>query len=136
MSNYSDEFIKSIINSLIGNIIIKTKEDNYRITTDLKNNNTIINMIEIFHNMNNTKKTIVKNIKEELCHQREDIIMANINHHIKKFDYISTADLYDWIELNINIFDVDIETYGKVLYNMKQNDYIEINDNKVKKMIY
>ncbi len=139
MSNYSDDFIKSIINSLVGPILIKTKEDNYRITTDLKNDNNtneMLNMIDVFHNMNNTNKTIIKNIKEELCHEREEIIMANINHHIKKYEKISVADLHDIIEANIKIFEVDIETFAIVLHKMKQNDYIEINDNKVKKIVY
>jgi hypothetical protein len=108
MSNYSDEFIKSTINSLIGPILIKTKEDNYRITTDLKNN---INMIDIFHNMNNTNKKIIKKMKEELCHDREHVIMANINHHIKKFKQINISDLYDLVEASISLFEIDEDKF-------------------------
>ncbi len=136
MSNYSDEFIKSIINSLIGPILIKTKEDNYRITTDLKNNNDIINMIDIFHNMNNTYKKIINTMKEELCHNREDIIMANINHHIKKFEQINITDLHDLLEASISLFEIDEEKFVETLFKMKQNDYIEINDNKIKKIVF
>jgi hypothetical protein len=136
MSNYSDDFIKSIINSLIGPILIKTNEDNYRITTDLKKKSSDINMIDIFHNMNNTKTTIIKKMKEELCHDRENIIMANINHHIKKFEQINIADLYDLVETNISLFEVDEAIFTETLFKMKQNDYIEINDNKVKKILY
>ncbi len=136
MTNYKDEFIKSIINSLIGPILVKTKQNEYRIRTDLNNDNKMINMIEIFHNMNNNNKTIIKKIKEELCHEREDIIMANINHHIKKFEQISVADLHDLLESNINLFEVDLELFAKVLCKMKENDYIEMTDNKVKKILY
>lgn len=136
MSNYSDEFIKSIINSLIGPILIKTSDNNLRIRTDLKNDNTVINMIEYFHNINNTKKTIIKKIKEELCHEREQIIMANINHYIKKFEQINIADLHDLVKQNITLFEVNIDIFSKAIYNMKKNDYININNNKAIKINY
>jgi hypothetical protein len=139
MSNYNDEFIKSIINSLIGPVLIKTKEDQYRITTNLKNessNDLFINMIDIFHQMNNTKKTIIKKIKEELCHEREHIIMTNINHHIKKFEQINIADLHDLVSRSISMFEVDEDIYANILFKMKQKEYIDINNNKVRKIVY
>ncbi len=137
MSNYNDEFIKSIINSLIGPILIKTNENNFRITTNLKNDISEINIIEIFHNNNNTKKTIIKKMKEELCYEKEHIIMANINHHIKKFEQISIADLHDLVETSITLFDVNIEIFAKAIYKMKESGYIEVNENnKAIKIIY
>ena len=137
MSNYTDDFIKSIINSLIGPILIKTKEEQYRIRTNFNNNSeNNINMIDIFHQMNNTKKTIIKKIKEELCHEREHIIMANINHYIKKFEQISMIDLHDLLEENIKLFEVDLKLFAQIVFKMKEKEYLEVNDNKIKKIVY
>ena len=136
MTNYTDVFIKSIIDSLIGTILIKKPDNTLRITTNLKNDTTIINMIEIFHNMNNTKQAIFEEIKEELCHERETIIMANVNHFIKTIDEIITGDLYDLVKKNIKQFDVDIKLFSLTLYKMKKYDYIEVNNNYVKKIVY
>ena len=134
MSNYTDDFIKSIINSLVGPILIKTKEDQYQIKTDF--NSSSINMIDIFHQMNYTKKTIIKKIKEELCHDREHIIMANINHYIKKFEQINIVDLHDLLEDNIKLFEVDLDLFVQIIFKMKEKEYLEINDNKIKKIVY
>jgi hypothetical protein len=136
MSNYSDDFIKSIINSLIGPILIKTKEEQYRIKTDFNNNSSIINMIDIFHQMNNTKRTIINKIKEELSHEKEHIIMANINHYIKKFEQISMIDLHDLLEANIKLFEVDLDLFVKTVFKMKEKELLEVNDNKIKKIVY
>jgi hypothetical protein len=136
MTNYSDIFIKSIIDSLIGTILIKKPDDTLRITTNLKNDTSIINMIEIFYNINNTKQIIFEEIKEELCHERETIIMANINHFIKIIDEIIIDDLYDLVKKNIKQFNVDIKLFSQTLYKMKKYDYIEINNNYVKKIVY
>ena len=136
MTNYSDIFIKSIIDSLIGTILIKKPDDTLRITTNLKNDTSIINMIDIFHHMNNTKQIIFEEIKEELCHERETIIMANINHFIKIIDEIIIDDLYDLVKKNIKQFNVDIKLFSQTLYKMKKYDYIEINNNYVKKIVY
>lgn len=136
MTNYSDIFIKSIIDSLIGTILIKKPDNNMRITTELKNDTSTINMIEIFHNMNNSTQILFKEIKEDLCHERETIVMANINHFIKKFDEIRTADLHNLVEKNITHFEVDLEIFAQTLYKMQKYDYIEINNNMVKKLLF
>jgi len=99
-------------------------------------NDLSINMINIFHQMNNTKKTIIKKIKEELCHEREHIIMTNINHHIKKFEQINIADLHDLVSKSISMFEVDEDIYANILFKMKQKEYIDINNNKVRKIVY
>ena len=138
MSNYSDDFIKKIINSLINHILIKTPDEllkiNNKIDTDININD--INMIEIFHNMNNTNKIIIKQMKEELCHDKIDIISSNINHHIKKFEQINIDILYEIIFNNIKLFEVNKDIYMKTINKMIKNDYIELNDNKVKKILF
>ncbi len=131
MSNYSDDYIKSIIDSLINHVLVKTKDDNLRVKTDLDN----INMIEIFHNTNNTKKIIIDKMKEDLCHSREDIISTNINHHVKKFEQINIFDLYELIMNSIKLFEIDLNMYNKTIRNMEKKQLVEINDNKVKKIL-
>ena len=131
MSNYSDEFIKKIIDSLIGPVLIK-KNDILRIKTILEDTN----MIDIFHSINNTKHIIINKMKEELCHDKIDIIMSNINHQIKKYEQINIDSLFENIMNSINIFEVNKDIFEKAITKMKQNDYIEVIDNKVKKIDY
>ncbi len=121
MSNYTDEFIKSIIDSLIGPVLIKI-DDSYRIRTDLKNTN----MIDIFNN--NIKNTIIEEMKEELCHTRIDIIKTNINHFIKQFEYINIHTLYSLVVKNITIFSFNEELFNKAINELIKNDYIEYKD--------
>jgi hypothetical protein len=137
MSNYSDEFIKNIIDSLINHILIK-KDNILRVKTDINNidHSGHINMIEIFHSMNNTKKIIINKMKEELCHDKIDIIMSNINHHIKKYEQINSDSLFEIISNSLTIFELNKDIYMKALDKMKNNDYIELVDNKVKKIDY
>ena len=97
MSNYSDEFIKKIIDSLCNDILIKKKIyaiDMLRVRTLI---NGPINMIDIFHEGYNTKNIIIKQMKEELCNDKIDIITTNINHHVKKYEEINIDVLYEII---------------------------------------
>lgn len=137
MSNYTDDFIKNIINSLVGPILIKSDDHNqYQINPDLTNSIEPINMINIFHKNNNTNKIIIKKMKEELCYEREHIIMANINHFIKKFEQVDTTDLHDMLEENIKLFKVDEKQYVEVLFKMSEKRYLDINNTKVRKVLY
>ena len=132
MSNYSNDFIKSIIDSLIGPILIKMTNDLLRVRTDIQE----INMIDIFYN-NNHKLSIIKEMKEELVHNKIDIIMTNINHFIKQFEQINIDTLYDLVSINIKLFKVNKDYYKEAIDKLVKNDYIDINkDNYIKKIIY
>jgi hypothetical protein len=132
MSNYSDEFIKNIIDSLCNDILIKNN-DVLRLRTLI---NGPINIIDIFHNTFDTKKIIIKQIKTELCNDKIDIITTNINHHIKKYEEINVDVLYEIIINSLTIFDVTKDIFMKAIDKMIKNDYIQLNDNKVKKIDY
>ena len=134
MSNYSDEFIKKIIDSLCNDILIKNNNI-LRIRTLI---NGPINMIDIFHNLNNgyNKKIIIKQMKEELCNDKIDIITTNINHHIKKYEEINIDVLYEIIISSITIFEMNKDIFMKAINRMIKNDYIQLNDNKVKKYFF
>ncbi len=130
MSNYTDDFIKSIIDSLIGPILIKTNDDSLRIRTDINHTN----MIDIFNN--NIKQNIIEEMKEDLCHSRIDIIKTNINHFVKQFEYINSDTLYSLVVNNIKIFNCNKQLFEEAINNLIKNDYIEYNnDNIIKSKI-
>jgi hypothetical protein len=130
MSNYSDNFIKRIIDSLIGPVLIKTKDESLRVRTDLVDTN----LIEIFYNMN-IKNTIINKIKEDLCHSKNDIIMANINHYIKQFEKININVLYEIVSNSINIFHIDKDMFMKAIASLTKNDYATVVDNNIIKCV-
>ena len=111
--------------------LIKTKDDLLRVRTDLKETN----MIEIFNN-SNIKQSIIKEMKEELAHNKIDIIMANINHFIKQFEQININVLYEIVLNNIKLFKVDKETFNKAIDKLIKNDYIQSKDDYIKKILY
>jgi hypothetical protein len=123
MSNYKDEFIKNIIDSLIGPILIKTKDDSFRIRTDIKD----INMVDVFYNNHNL--SMIKEIKEELAHSKNEIIMANMNHYIKKYKKIHVDQLYDIISKNITLFKINRELYMKAFSSLIKSEYAVLADN-------
>jgi hypothetical protein len=132
MSNYSDDFIKQIIDSLCNDILIKN-DNILRVRTLI---NGPINMIDIFHNNNKNKNIIIKKMKEELCNDKIDIITANINHHVKKYEEINIDVLYEIIINSITVFEMNKDIFMKAINRMIKNDYIQLNDNKVKKYIF
>jgi hypothetical protein len=123
MSNYKDEFIKNIIDSLIGPILIKTKDDSFRIRTDIKD----INMVDVFYNNHNL--SMIKEIKEELAHSKNEIIMANMNHYIKKYKKIHVDQLYDIVSKNITLFKINRELYMKAFNSLIKSEYAVLVDN-------
>jgi hypothetical protein len=132
MSNYSDEFIKKIIDSLCNDILIKNN-NMLRVRTLI---NGPINMIDIFHEGYNNKNIIIKQMKEELCNDKIDIITTNINYHVKKYEEINIDVLYEIIIDSITIFEMNKDIFMKAINRMIKNDYIQLNDNKVKKYIF
>ncbi len=133
MSNYTDEFIKSIIDSLIGPVLIKTTDNILYINNNINNINNI-NMIELFNN--NIKQDIIDEMKEELCHNKIDIIKANINHFIKLVEEISLDNLYDLISKNIKIFNINRKMFDDAINSLYINEYIEYNKlNNIRKMV-
>jgi hypothetical protein len=130
MTNYSDDFIKKIIDSLvIGNVLIFDTEK-YHINHNMED---YIDMIKIFHSINNTNEIIKKEINEELCHDRCDIISTNINHFVK-INEMKYNDLYNIVNKNITLFEVKQDLFDKVIENMIKKEYIVMNDNVIRKV--
>ena len=91
-----------------------------------------VNLITIFNNI--TDNTIMKvNIVEELAHERNDIIMTNINSIVKVNEgKLNKDELYDKVKTNIKTFEVTLELYLIALNKMHEKEYIDITANPIK----
>ena len=125
LSNYSDKFINNIIMSFVQCNIFKSthssmKESWFTLNTSLECD---IDMIKIFHNINNTALEIIENTMIELAHERNDILMCNIN-HIVKTQTCDSDTLYSMCKNMIKLFDVTKELYDKAIHTMIEKKYI------------
>jgi hypothetical protein len=141
LEQYNDEFIHLTIKSLIqGGVIISidmTKEvvQNKDIDTSyLLINNDMpldIDLIKIFNSMstNNYKEELV-----ELAHERNDIIMANINSKIKHGP-LENNELYKYCQDTIKQFNVTEDLFNIAIKIMKDKKYI-VDDPLIQKICY
>jgi hypothetical protein len=125
LNNYDNNFISKIIKSL-DSILEKDGDNIYMKPFNIINNFKHINLIDIFHNINNTNMIIKKKIQLELAHSRMDIINSVINHFVKLEEY-NIDKLYEKVKEHITIFEVDQILYMDSIKNMISKDYIEYN---------
>lgn len=136
MTNYNDAFITKIISSLVAGGVIKQTNNMYSLRKELIENNsqnTVICIIDIFHQIDNTSKFILRDISAELCHSRMDIISTNIMHNLKQNEY-DVNTLYGVISTDIKLFNVTNELYQKTLLALTEREYISIILNIIKKI--
>jgi len=125
LSLYSDKFITNIIKSLEGSVLCF--DDIYIINEDMPES---INLIKIFHDINNTNSEIKKFTEIELAHERNDILMANINSRIKQIEE-SLESLYIYCKDTITLFDVTRVLFDKAIQTMKDKKYIDASLKKI-----
>ena len=125
LSLYSDKFITNIIKSLEAAVICF--DDIYIINDDMPE---YINLIKIFHDINNTSSEIKKFTEIELAHERNDILMANINSRIKQVEE-SLENLYIYCRDTITLFDVTQVLFDKAIQTMKDKKYIDSSLKKI-----
>ena len=89
-----------------------------------------INLIKIFNDINNTTTEIKKFIDVELAHERNDILMANINSRIKQVSE-SLETLYIYCKESIKLFDVTNVLFDKAIQEMIDKKYIDIDGTKI-----
>jgi hypothetical protein len=135
MINYKDEFIKSIIDSLIIAKILILKNNEVRLSVRIDKKPNVINMIEIFNNIHQSHQIIKKEIIKEIAHDRNDVIMTNINHYIKIKSY-EKSELFNIIKDNIKVFELNEELFDKSLKCMLDKDYINMEGNNILKITY
>ena len=126
LSLYSDKFITNIIKSFVGSVL-KLENDIYIINNEMP---TYINLIKIFNDINNTTTEIKKFIDVELAHERNDILMANINSRIKQVSE-SLETLYIYCKESIKLFDVTNVLFDKAIQEMIDKKYIDIDGTKI-----
>jgi hypothetical protein len=134
LTNYSDEYINKLFNSMFYSKIIIKDGLNIKINKDFLNQKNCINLINIMH-INNISIKIKQHIEAVLAHDRINIIQTNINHFIKIRDY-NKDELFDTVYNNINVFELTKEQYNSALEYLIKYDYIIIKDNIVQKLVY
>ena len=126
LSLYSDKFIINIIKSFVGSVL-KIENDIYIINNNMPD---YINLIKIFNDINNTGTNIKKFIEIELAHDRNDILIANINSRIKQVDE-SFDKLYIYCKKIIKSFEVTTVLFDKAIQEMKDKKYIDMDGKKI-----
>jgi hypothetical protein len=134
ISSYSNKIINSAINSLVKtNLIVKSFNKFLTINMNYNNDLDNIDICKIFYQLSNIK--IVEDCDlDELCHDREDILISVLNSIIKKYP---NKDLFELKELiKMDLFPVSDELIKKCLDMMIKDDYIVIDNGKYRKLIY
>jgi len=131
LQNYSQEFRKSLVGSLIEGGIVK-EEQNKLIINSIS---TTRDYIELFFNTTDYSYIWEEKRKEAFSLTREEIISANINHYVK-IKPILKNDLFDLINKNLNLFELEKEIFEKVFKQMVEKDYVSIKDDLVEKLFY
>jgi hypothetical protein len=135
--NYPLSFINKIEQQLLKSYIIVLNNDgeyelnNYYDKGDL-------NLFEEYHKVNNNDEIIIKKMVDETIHDRNDIIVTNINSIIKKnnLEY-NKNDLYKVIkQALVNYFEVSHELYDKCIKIMIIKNLIEENGPILKKLLF
>ena len=138
LSSYHDKFLINIIESfLIGNIFTYKIENDGQYIVINNNLPSNVNLITIFNNImdNNVIKI---NMVEELAHERNDILMTNINSIIKKYESkLNQNELYEKVKENIKTFEINEDMYDIALNIMHRKEYIEIDrDRNIIKLVW
>jgi hypothetical protein len=131
LENYSQEFKKSLVGSLIEGGIVK-EEQNKLIINSISNTR---DYIELFFNTTDYSYIWEEKRKEAFSLTREEIISANINHY-SKVKPIFKNDLFDLINKNLNLFELEKDFFEKILKQMVEKDYVSIKDDLVEKLFY
>jgi hypothetical protein len=142
MSNYTDEFIFKLFDSLFISKVLIKKDNDIILNKEFLSQNNQINIIDILYSIGSTKIEIKKQIDAVLAHERDDIIKTNISHFLKIKDY-NIDELFKEIYNNINVFELTLEMFNKALDSMIKNDYItyimsnnELDKSTIKKLVY
>jgi len=141
--DYNKEYINFIFKQLLENDILemtnKYKDGKFQINKDYDGGD--LDLIKLSNEALNTTNNIDTVIQKEVSLERKEIIMANINSVLKKYESsIKISDLFIKIKENLSIyFDTEQEYFDNIILEMVDKDYISIDDNNsnhIKKLIY
>jgi hypothetical protein len=131
-TNYSSKFVNDIVGSLVASGLFKIQNETMILTS---NTNFSTNLIEVFFNTSDYANIWEQRRKEELALSREEIVCANINHHIKTKP-MDKKELFEVVSKVIEIFELDQTVFDKAIEYMCKMDYIKSNGEVYEKIVY
>jgi len=130
-SAYNDEYLNNIIFSLIIGKVLLLCDNTIHYTKNIMciNDNipSYVNLIECFNNIENYETEKYKEVILELAHDRNDIIMCNINSILKK-NCNNMIECFERCKKNITLFEVTSVLYETALECMITKNLITRND--------
>jgi len=110
---YTDEFIKNIINQLIGTVLIYSN-------TLLTINRNMPSKLNLLESMYSYEIDCIKKIYIELAHERTDIIQSYISSYLKQGP-TNSENLYSYCKINIKVFDMTKELFNESIVSSNCN---------------
>jgi len=149
LRNYDKEYTDNIFQQLLDNNILemcnKTPNGYFQINKDYDGGDLdLIEMLQHNSITNDIENDIDTIIQKEISLDRQEIIMSNVNSILKTYQtddpsyYISKELVFTQVNSVLeSYFDITMELFDKVIKEMADKEYIEINEESgVKKLIY
>lgn len=145
LKNYDEKYVDTIFKQLLDNNILEmineTPDGFFQINNDFDGGD--LDLIEMLQH-NSIANDIDTVIQKEISLDREEIIMSNVNSILKKYQpenksyYISKELLFAQVNSVLeSYFDISMVFFDKIIKEMADKEYIEINDDSgVKKIIF
>lgn len=132
-NNYSIKFRDNIINSLVIGCILTLNNNYLQLSQSV---DIASNYIDIFiNNSSYNIENIFVDTKAEIAHNREDIIKSVINHYLK-INAKNKLELYDLVNRNIKLFEINEELFTKSIDSLIKFEYIKYENDLYTKLLY
>lgn len=131
-NNYAQQFKENIISSFISAKLCKIDNKNLILETQGIFKTDLIN---IFFTVSDYIQIFKQKSEENLAHSRDDIVVTNINHLLKK-NKMNYNELYNACNENIKTFTLTTDIFLKALVKMIKMEYILLNNNDIYEKLY
>ena len=124
---YETDYLNKIFNQLVQNNILEmtnaTPEGCFQINKDYDGGD--LDLIELLDEYEEND-SIIKTMMKEVSLERKEIIMANVNSFLKKYDYyVKKIDVYKNVNETLKVyFDVEQEYFDNIINEMVNKEYI------------
>lgn len=139
---YNSNYLDIVFNQLLENEIIKYENSEFIINKQYNNGDIDLIKLLNYHIEEKSDDIIEDKIINETAHEREDIIMTNINSILKELNKnINMSNLKSIVKERLALyFDITDKMFNSVINRMKILDYISIITNNnytiIEKLIY
>ena len=139
---YNSNYLDIVFNQLLENEIIKYEDSKFIINKQYNNGDIDLIKLLNYHIEEKSDNIIEDKVINETAHEREDIIMTNINSILKQLNKdTKMCDLQSIVKERLALyFDITDKMFNCVINRMKILDYISIitnnNDTIIEKLIY